>query len=168
MDYLLETLGKVGFDWRMALFSFINFLLVFWILKKLFFKKIVAVIEERQETIKKGLENFEQSKLEINQAEEKAHGIIIEAKKEANIILEKANDIAKTENEKMKERTKEEIKGLIEQAKKNIEIQKQEMKEEINKETVHLIVSVVEKLLEEKMDDKKDATFIKKMLESVK
>ena len=53
MEYLLETLGKVGFDWRMALFSFINFILVFWLLKKLFFKKILNIIEERQESIKK-------------------------------------------------------------------------------------------------------------------
>lgn len=168
MNYLLEILAKVGFDWRMGLFSFFNFLIVFFLLKKLFFKKIVDTIEERQSNIKKGLENFERSKTEIEAAEQKAHGVIVEAKKEANVILEKANQIAKVENEKMKEKTKEEIKGLIEQAKKNIEIQKQEMKEEINKETVQLIVSVVEKLLEEKIDEKKDANFIKKMLDSVK
>jgi len=168
MEYLLETLGKVGFDWRMALFSFINFILVFWLLKKLFFKKILNIIEERQESIKKGLENFEKSKIEIEDAGKKANTIIIEAKKEANGIIEQANEMIKIENEKMKDKTKEDIKELVAQAKKNLEVQKQEMKEEIHKETVHLVISAVEKILDEKIDEKKDASFIKKMLESVK
>lgn len=167
MDYILETLGKVGFDWRMGLFSLINFVLVFWILKKLFFKKIVDTIDERQNTIQAGLENFEKSKTELGMATRKSEEIIDSAKKDANSILEKAHEQAKTQGEQMKEKTRQEVESLVVQAKKNIEAQKQEMKEELHTETVQLVIAIAEKILGEKMDGEKDKKYINDILKTL-
>jgi F-type H+-transporting ATPase subunit b len=168
MDYILETLGKVGFDWRMGLFSLINFVLVFWILKKLFFKKIVDTINERQSTIQEGLDNFEKSKTELGMATLRSEEIIHTAKADANAILEKAHEQAKVQGEQMKTKAREEVESIVVQAKKNIEAQKQEMKEELHRETVSLVISVAEKILGEKMDDKKNDSYITDILKTLK
>jgi F0F1-type ATP synthase membrane subunit b/b' len=57
---------------------------------------------------------------------------------------------------------------LIEKAKKSVATEKEEMKSEIKKETAELVVLVVEKLLNQKLDGKADEKFIQDILKSVK
>ena len=57
---------------------------------------------------------------------------------------------------------------LISQAKKNIDIDKEEMREDLRKETAQLVVAAVEKVIGEKFDKKKDEAFISKMVSSIK
>jgi len=57
---------------------------------------------------------------------------------------------------------------LIVQAKRNIDIDKKEMKEMLRKETVELVVMAVEKIITERLDEKKDGKMIKDILSSLK
>ncbi len=164
MNYILETLGKVGFEWQMGLFNLINFLIIFFILKKFFFASVTKTINERQLKAKEAVENFERAKTELGMATKKSQEIIDGAKVEANKIVEKASDESKAESERNKEKAKKEIEMLVTQAKKNIEIDKKEMKEEISKETANLVVAAVEKIIGEKMDQKKDTKIIEETL----
>jgi F-type H+-transporting ATPase subunit b len=129
MNALLETLGKVGFDWKMALFSFINFLVIYYILKRFFFEKIVSSIDERQNKIKQGVDDYKQAKTELEMAEVNAQKIIDESKKDANKIIEKSNLNIKEQGEIQKQKTVSDIEKLIASAKSNIESQKQDMKD---------------------------------------
>ncbi len=168
MEFILDTLGKVGFDWRMGLFNLVNFFLVLWILKKYLFGPMMETITERQKKMTKGMENFEQSKSELQMAEQKAQEIIDTAKVEKNKIVAEAHDEAKAQNEHMKTKAKAEIDTLIQQAKKNIAVDKAEMKDALRKETVELVVAATEKILGEKLDAKKDEAFIADTLKKMK
>lgn len=167
MDALLEILGKIGFDWKMALFSFINFLLIYYLLKKLFFEKMVSSIEERQNKIKEGVENYEKAKTELDMAKTNAERLIDEAKKDANKLIEKANVKAKEQSDLQKQKTIIDIEKLVAGAKISIEAQKQDMKEEIKKETVELVINVTQKILGEKMDKEKNDKFISDILKTI-
>ncbi|MBU0660732.1 F0F1 ATP synthase subunit B [Patescibacteria group bacterium] len=168
MDYILDTLAKVGFDWKMGLFQFINFLVVFWILKRFAFKPIMAVVDERQKKEKTSIENFQKAKTELQMAEQKAQGIIDEAKVDANKRIEASHNAAKEQGEQLKAKAKAEIDALIVQAKKNIAIDKKEMQESLRKETVELVVRAVEKVIGDKIDGASDTAYIKEILASLK
>ncbi|MBT4153464.1 MAG: F0F1 ATP synthase subunit B [Candidatus Magasanikbacteria bacterium] len=168
MEFILETLGKIGFDWRMGLFNLINFLIIYWVLKRYAFGPIMKVINERQEKMKEGMDNYKKSQSELQMAEQKAQGIIDEAKVAANKVVEQSHDDSKQVAEDMKNKAKTEIESLIAQAKKNIDIDKQDMKDTLRKETVELVVLAVEKVLGERMDGKKDETYIQEILGSLK
>ncbi len=168
MNGLLEILGKVGFDWHMALFSLINFLLIFYILKKLFFEKIVKSIDDRHNKIQEGVENYEKAKTELSMAELNANKLIDEAKKDANKLIEKANLKAKEQAEIQKQKTIADIEKLVSGAKISIEAQKQDMKEEIKRETVDLVIEATQKILGEKIDKKENDKFINDILKTVK
>ena len=168
MEYILDTLAKVGFEWKMGLFNFINFMIIFFILKRYAFKPIMKTIDERQKKMTEGMENYDKSKSELQMAEQKAQEIVDNAKIEGNKSIEKAHDEAKSVGNDMRNKAKEEIELLILQAKKNIEIDKKEMQESLRKETVDIVVLAIEKILAEKMDGKMDETYIKKILSSLK
>ena len=167
MDFILDTLGKVGFEWRMGLFNLINFFIVLFILKKFLFGPIVDTISERQKKMTEGMENFEKSKSELQMAKQKSQKIIDEAKVQGNKIVAGAHDDATATAATLKEKAKNEIDLLVQQAKKNIDSDKAEMKEELKKETLDLVLAVSEKILGEKMDGKKDEAYIKETLKTL-
>ncbi len=106
-----------GSTWFLVI---INFLIFVIIMKKVFFKKIAAIIEQREQEIEKDLEEAKNSKLEaekiksdyqikINKAQEEAAQIL---KERVEIGKEKANEIIENANKealRIKDRTMREI-----------------------------------------------------------
>ncbi|PIR74383.1 MAG: ATP synthase F0 subunit B [Candidatus Magasanikbacteria bacterium CG10_big_fil_rev_8_21_14_0_10_47_10] len=166
MQFLLDILAKIGFDWHMALFNLINFLIVFWILKRLAFDPVMKIIDERQQKMRDGIDNYQKSKTELQMAERKAQEIIDEAKSEGNKLVERAHDAAKDTAGQMKEKARAEISMLVEQAKKNIEIDRQEMREQLRRDTVALVAEAAEKIIGEKIDTQKDEAYITSIIEA--
>jgi F-type H+-transporting ATPase subunit b len=166
MDYILETLGKIGFDWRMGLFNLVNFLIIVWLLKKYAFKPILKIVNDRQKVIQDGLDNATQASTDLKMAEKRAQDIIDTAKVEANKVLEKGSLQAEAHVVKMKDKATKEIELLVTQAKKNIAIERKDMEEELKNHTAKLVVAAVEKIVDERLDDKKDGKLINNALGS--
>jgi F-type H+-transporting ATPase subunit b len=160
MEAILDILGKIGFDWRMALFNFINFVIIFWIIKRYTFEPTVRFIEERKKHAQETEENYQQSKTELAMAEHKAQSIIDDAKVEANKIIEASADEARIIAEKMKDKAKSEIELLVTQAKKNIEIDRKDMQEKLKEETVDLVIQTTKAVLGTHIDSKIDERLI--------
>jgi len=160
MEVILETLGKIGFEWRLGLFNLINFLILYAILKKFLFGPVIATINERKQKAEEAIDNFKKAQTELSMAEQKGNKIIEDARRESNEIVATAHKTASAKNEKMKEKAKDEIELLVNQARKNIAIEKRQMKEDVKSELAHFVVMGVEKILEEKVDSKKDKELI--------
>lgn len=168
MEFILDTLGKVGFEWQMGLFNLINFLIVFLILKKFAFGPIQKVLKEREEKTKESVENFTKARTVLGEAELKAQTIVDEAKVAANQVREQATEDGKQIGEQMKDKARKEIELLIAQAKKNMEIDREKMQTEIRQEASTLIVAATEKILREKISDKKDQELVEEAINSIK
>lgn len=161
---ILEILGKLGFDWKLALMNLVNVALLFWLLKKYLFGPVVKMLDERRNVIKDGVDNAKKAETDLMMAQRKAQELIDEAKVESNKIIEHAHAAAQETGEHMKEKARNEIELLIAQAKKNIEIDKKEMQEQLRKETVDLVVLAVEKIIAAKLDSKQDQQMVKDIL----
>lgn len=164
---ILDILGKVGFEWQMALFNLINFMIVFGILKYFAFTPIQRTIRERQQKAREAVEQFEKSKTVLGEAEQKAQQLVDEAKVEANSVREQATDDATQIGEKMKTKAKSEIELLINQAKRNIEIDKQQMEQDVRKKSADLVTAATAKIIGEKLDAKKDGALIEDALKQM-
>jgi F-type H+-transporting ATPase subunit b len=165
---ILEILGRLGFDWKLALMNLVNVGILFVLLKRYLFRPVIAMIDERRRVIKDGVDNALQAKTELLMAERRAQELIDDAKVEANKIVEASHNEAKRVGEQIKTKAKEEIELLIAQAKRNIEIDKKEMKDTLRKETVQIVVLAVEKILSEKLDGKRDTALIQDILSTLK
>ncbi len=167
MDFLVENLGKIGFEWKMATFNLINFFILFLILKKYFFKPIVETINERQKQAKESVDNVQKAKTELQMAESKAQDIVDKAKVEANSISAAGHEKGKEIAEEMKTKARDEIEKLISQAKRNMEIDRKTLEAELRSQTASLVVSATEKVIGEKLDSKKDETFVKDVISTL-
>jgi len=160
MEFITENLGKIGFEWKMALFNLINFLILFWILKKYFFAPIVRVIDERNARAVESEQNFKKAKTEVEMAERTGKEFIASAKKESTEIILRAGEEAERVADTIKSKAQAEVQTLISEAKKTITVEKQKMMEEMKSETADLVVLAVEKVLSEKNTPAKDKKFV--------
>ena len=82
-----EILGKIGFDWHVALANLVNFLIIFFVLKKFAFTPIQKMLRERREKIEKGISDAQKAEKNLSRANIEKEEIIKEAQDNANRIL---------------------------------------------------------------------------------
>ncbi len=161
MESLLETFQV---DIKLLVAQAINFLIVFLVLYFFVFKPLSKVMHDRTIKIAKSLEDAKKIEKRLAATEDDYREKMAEAKKEANLILTKANSQAEEKKTIMVARAKEEIGQVINQEKQKIQAEKAATLKEIKKEVADLVIAAVEKVLGEKIDGKKDKEMIKKMI----
>jgi len=160
---LLEILGKIGFDWRMALANLVNFLIIFYLLKKFAFGPLGRMLKERQAKIEKGLADAEKAATDKIMAQEKYRLTLEEARKEANDIVARAHEQGKTILQQASHEAQEKTAIIMQEAKTRLEKEKTMMEHQIESKVVALSITIAEKILGEKVDDTFDAKFIKQI-----
>ena len=106
-DYIyMDILEKFGVDPILLVAQIVNFLIIFFILKKFLYKSVLDLLKKRQNKIKEGLEQAEEARIRLDKVviEEKnilsnAHlqgkKLIEDAKKESLEMMQKAKFEAK-------------------------------------------------------------------------
>lgn len=150
---LLDILGKIGFDWQVALANLINFLIIFFILKRFAFGPIKDLIAKRQQVIQEGLANRDTAVTLVAKAEEQAEELTKTAQQQANAIVAEAHEkgkamVASAEQDARtaQERIKHEFEAALAQ-------EKEAMVKEVRKASGELIVGALEKVLQEDVDE---------------
>ncbi|MBW6408895.1 F0F1 ATP synthase subunit B [Clostridium weizhouense] len=149
------------------LMTLVNFFILVLILKRFFWSKIQAIIEERQNYVDEQL-------IKADEDSEKARMYLLENQK----ILQSAKDEGKkiTEKKKVKankiyqeiiDNANEEAKSLIERAKTDIQREKEKAEYEVKKQAIDLAVELSIKALEESIDDDKHRKLISDFITKV-
>jgi len=153
--------ASLGLNGQLFAFQLLNFAIVAVIIWFLILKPLTKTLEERKKLIDESLDKAKEVDSNLQMAELKFQERIDDAKSEASKVVAKAQEEGLVLTEKMKEKAQKEIELVVDQAKRNIKIEKEEMMVGLKEETANLVVAAVEKILEEKLDDKKDADLIK-------
>jgi len=163
-----SVLAGLGINGSMFLAQLVNFAVVSAILWFLILKPITKKMAERQKMIDDSIANSKKIDENLSKSEKSYQEKIDMAKVEANKIMEKANCEASQVADVLKVKAKKEIEGVVEQARRNIQIEKEEVMLGLKKETADLMASALEKILNEKIDLKKDKELIENALKGVK
>ncbi|OGH80402.1 MAG: ATP synthase F0 subunit B [Candidatus Magasanikbacteria bacterium RIFCSPLOWO2_02_FULL_44_11] len=161
------VLASLGINGTLFAAQLFNFTLVATILWFLILKPLSKKLTDRQKMIDDSIKNSKKIEENLAKSEEKFQEKINQAKVESNKIVERAGEEAGKAAEAVKTKAKQEIETLIDQAKKNIRHEREEMKMEIKKETAAMIVLALEKILSEKITDKKDKELIDEMVKKI-
>lgn len=161
---MLEILGKIGFDWQVALANFVNFVIIFLVLRHFAFKPINKIITERQHKIDEGLDNAKRAETELLMAENTRNEKIAEAKKEANTIIGDAQKKGDEIVAESKAQAEDERASIVASGEREAKEKKEAIKKELEVETANLVVDSMEKVLRESFDDKSQKDYIKKIL----
>ncbi len=164
----MEIIKNFGVNPILLLAQIVNFLIVFFVLKKFLYKPILELLKKRQFTIKEGLKQAEDARIKLEKVliEEKeilrnaqfqSKKIIEEARTESIEITKKMNDDAKKQTEKMINTAREQI------ARDSIETEKR-----LAVSTSKLAVTFLEKALKEFFSTKEQKEVVESALKKIK
>lgn len=159
--------ASLGLNGQLFVFQLINFAIVALILWYLILKPLTKKLEERKKIIDDSLDKAKEVDANLVMAQQKFQEKIDEAKVAANKIIEKSHTEAEQLSVDMKVKAKKEIEALVVQARGKIQDEKEEVMRGIKSETANLVVAVVEKVLEEKMTDKKDKEIVEDAIKKI-
>ncbi len=159
-----ELLTKLGIDWKLLVAQIINFLILLFVLYKFAYGPILAILEKRQKKIEKGLKDAEVAGKKLEESEEKQKEILKKARTEAKDIVDKAHKQAEKSKSEIAAEAKGQAEKIIAGAKIEIEQEKQKTIAEIKAEIGGLVVAATEKVIEEKIDEKKDKELIERAI----
>lgn len=161
-------IAALGIDPLAILAQAGTFLLLFWIIKKFALTKIVSALEERHQTIDKGVKlgykmEAEQAKLEerieesLRQTRVEADKIIANAHQEAGNLLKSAESSAA-----------QKVDAMLADAHMKIEDDMNKARQALEKDMLNFVADATEIIIHEKLDAQKDESLIKRAFSTVK
>ena len=146
MDTVTQLFTQFGITWPKFLAQVILFLTVYLILKKFAFGPIIAIFEERRKTIEEGQANAEKIKKQLAESEIRCQEILRKANADAQRIIEEGRTISDATSQKHIQQAIKDAEGIIEKANENVALERTRMVAEVKNEMVKLVVDTTAKV----------------------
>jgi F-type H+-transporting ATPase subunit b len=157
-------IGALGFSVSSLVIQLIVFVLAYIVLRKYAFGPILKVLDERRNTIEKGVKLGEEMQKERAELDRTVTAELHKARQDADAILAEASDAAKTTVRSAEDTARTKAAGIVKEAEANAEQAVKRARKALESELVGLISDATEAIIDEKVDAKKDAALIDKAL----
>lgn len=144
------------------------FLIVLGIVSKFGFKVIVKMVNDRKDYIDSSLQKAHEANKKLANIKVESDALLQEARERQAAILKEAAATRDAIVEKAQDKAHEESNRLLTEAKVEIENQRQAAVSDIRKQVATLSVEIAEKVLREKLgDEKTQMDLIERMLDEI-
>jgi len=163
-----EAPPEVGKIIGMMITNIIGFLIVFWILKKFAWRPLLHVMDERRNKIASELHRIEelnrQAQVRQEEYEKKLQEIENLSRERINAAINEGRKVA-TE---IQANARKDAEVIREKAKATVEIEVAKAREELRTEVVNLTLMATEKIIRENLDDDKNRRLITEFVNHLK
>lgn len=153
-------IATLGLNWKLFLAQLVNFGIVVFILWKWVFRPVVSALESRRKKIEDSVKHAEEIEKRMQESQSERENLIVQARKEAEDIGKKAQTAAESTKKEIMEHAKAESERILNQTKAAVAAEKDQMLKEVREEIATLVVGASEKIIREKLDEKKDKELI--------
>ncbi len=151
----------------LILWTIITFGIVLVVLRLFAWKPLLAIIEERERTVRESLENSQRAREEAETALEENRKILADARRAASEVIQKGEQDAQTVREEILAKARGDQDDLLRRGREEIEREKRSAIREIRGVAADLALSAAEKLVEERMDDPANRRLVERYLEQL-
>ena len=144
----------------------VSFIILLWLLGKFAWKPILSALNDREDGIKKALDEADKARQEMAELQASNENILKEARADRDALLKDARDIKNNMISDAKEEAKAQANKIVQQAKVSIENEKHAAITHLKNQVAELSIGIAEKVLKEELSDKeKHIDLIEKMLD---
>ncbi len=164
----MEILGKFGINPILLAAQLVNFLIIFYIVKKFALKPILTVLKNREKTIKDGLEQAEETRKLLQETENKEREILRKAQLEAKQLLEEAKKHREDVLKNAEVETREQTEKMLKEAKEQISLETKEAEKRLAGHISQLAIEILEKSSQELFTGKEQTLVVDRALRTLK
>lgn len=157
----------VGVNFWTALFTLCNMLITFLILKKLLFKPVKKMIDDRQKEIADQYAEAERRRQEAEQAKLAYDQEIAQAKQKRDEIVREAAELAHRQERDILNAAREEAKAITAKAQSDIRQERRKVFNEMKTEISDIAIEIAEKVTEKEIDSDKHRELIDSFIDQI-
>ena len=155
-------------DFGLVFWMFIAFIILFVVLAIWGWPVIIKNMDERADTIDKGVEYAREAKSQLDSAKEQAQKYMEEAQEKQAEMLREAARMKTQLIEEARKEASEEAKKVMDAARVSIEQQRKEAELQCRNEVSRFSLDIAEKMVRNNLsDDKSHAALVDKMLDEI-
>jgi len=163
-EHSAGLLQALGIDVKLLIEQAIAFLILVAILAKFVYPALIKAVEGRRETIEAGLKEAKESQEAAEKAQEDVAALLEQARKDADELLARTHQEATALVSEAEDKAKQRAEQIVADARGQLATDVQKAREALKRDTIELVALATERVVGEKLDDKKDAALITKAL----
>lgn len=132
-------------------FTIINLLVLYFLMKKFLFKPVNNIIAKREEAIKKQFDDADEAKKQADETKKQYEASLADAKEESAKIVQEAKDKARIEYDRIVKSADEEVTKRLQKAEETIAEEKAKSLRSMEAEIEGLVVAAASKVVGEKV-----------------
>jgi len=150
------------FIWTIA-----TFLVLLFLLQRFAWKPLLQALENRQEMIRKSLDDAEQAKTDLQKVQEESNQIVAKARIDADAIIAASRADATKLQEELRAKARAEADGIISNAERQIQQQTDRSLVQIREEAVDLSLGIASKLIQRNLAKEDNNALIEDALKQI-
>ena len=159
--------GILSPDVTLVILTWVSFLTLLVILHKFAWKPILAGLKQREDYIRKSLEDADKVNKQLAEVELAKGKILLEAKERANVIIEQSRKAGTELASQIEGRAKKSAEEIINSAQQEIQGEYERVRNTIRKESAQTAISLAEKILKENLNTEKNRNLINQAIKDM-
>ena len=135
-------------DLGLYIWTIVTFLLLLWAFNKLAWKPLKGILQAREDTIRKSLDDARQAREEMQRLKNESAQILAGARAEADTIIARTRDDASRFRDELKVKAQAEAATIVKNAEQRIEMETARAIQQIRAEAVEFSVAIASKILQ--------------------
>ena len=159
--------APLGISFPNILFQVFNFLLFLWVLHRLLFKPLVAMLERRRQRIAESLDEAENLRKQVEMERAEFQTELANARSEAQRIREEASRAAETLRARELEQARVEAERMRSEAAAEIDRNRARVVAELRSQTADLVLGATASVLGRSIDDPEHRRLVQEAISEV-
>ena len=151
----------------MMVLTWITFFILLAILHKFAWKPILTALDQREEMIRRCVEDAKKTKEELAKISDTRERIVKESEAKAKEIIEQSRKAAREAAKVIEEKTKQEVQILLENANREILSAQEKAIFWLKEKSADMAVILASKVLQENLDNEKNRSLVDKLVKEI-
>jgi F-type H+-transporting ATPase subunit b len=151
-------------DPGLFIWTILTFLVLLTLLARFAWRPLLTALENRQEMIRKALDDAQKAKQELERLQQESAQIIRQARVEAEQIVSRSRSDAERLREEMKEKSKAEAAAIIKNAERQIQLETDRALQQIRHEAIDMSVMIASKIIQRNLSKEDNERLIDETL----
>lgn len=154
-------------DPGLFIWTILTFLVLLTLLAKFAWKPLLAALDERQQGIRKALDDAQAARQELERLEQESAQIIKKARADAETLITQSRVDADRLREEIRQKAKADAEGIMRNAERQIQLETGRALQQIRAEAVDLSVTIASKILQRNISKEDNERLIADALKQV-
>ena len=154
-------------DPGLFIWTILTFLVLLTLLAKFAWGPLLRALDDRQETIRKSLDDAQLAKQELERLQQESAQIIRQARIDAEAVIVQSRTDAARLKEEMRQKARTEADAIVRNAERHIQLETQRALQQIRHEAVDMSVMIASKILRRNLSKEDNEKLIEEALKQV-